>query len=258
MKFKIKKYIPLISVICIVVIVGLMFLNPNFANKIESVMQNSLTISEEESLNQTGTTVTYNISLDNIPEYADKPYVTINNNVPFFSENEITEYTVSGFEQYAPLDNLGRCGETIAYVGKETMPTEKRGDIGMVKPSGWNNKSYDFVDGQWVYNRCHLIGWQLTAENANERNLITGTRYMNVEGMLPFENTVADYVKETKNHVLYRVTPIFEDKNLVADGVLMEAYSYEDGGDGVHYCVFCYNVQPGVKIDYATGKNKAA
>ena len=136
------------------------------------------------------------------------------------------------------------------------MPTEERGSIGSVKPSGWQTVKYDFVDGKYLYNRCHLLGYQLTGENANEQNLITGTRYLNVDGMLPFENMVADYVKETDNHVMYRVTPVFDGAELVARGVLMEAYSVEDGGDGVEFCVYCYNVQPGVKIDYATGDSE--
>lgn len=191
-------------------------------------------------------------SLSQIPEYNGKPYVTVNNNTPFFKENEITK---KSYEYYCPLDSLLRCGVASACIGKDLMPTEKRGEIGSVKPTGWCNKKYDFVDGGYLYNRCHLIGYQLSGENANEKNLITGTRYMNVDGMLPFENMVADYVKETKNHVMYRVTPVFDGYNLLASGVLMEAYSVEDDGDGVLFCVFCYNVQPGVKIDYKTGEN---
>ena len=163
--------------------------------------------------------------------------------------------TSESFEYYSDLDELGRCGTAYSSVGTDLMPTEKRGSISKVKPSGWQVSKYDFVDGKYLYNRCHLIGYQLTAENANEKNLITGTRYLNVDGMLPFENLVADYVKETENHVLYRVTPVFEGNNLVASGVLMEAESVEDAGDGVEYCVYVYNVQPGVEIDYATGEN---
>ncbi|MCD7748481.1 MAG: DNA/RNA non-specific endonuclease, partial [Oscillospiraceae bacterium] len=159
----------------------------------------------------------------------------------------------TSFERYSELDALGRCGAAFANVGTDLMPTEERGDISSVKPTGWHSVQYDFVDGSYLYNRCHLIGYQLTAENANEQNLITGTRYLNVEGMLPFENLVADYVQETENHVLYRVTPIFEGDNLVASGVQMEAMSVEDEGDGVLFNVYCYNVQPGVVIDYATG-----
>lgn len=190
------------------------------------------------------------VSLDSIPAYDGKAYVAVNDNVPFFTDSELT---TDAFEYYSELDSLGRCGVTYANVCKEIMPTEERGKIGMVKPSGWHTVKYDIVDGKYLYNRCHLIGYQLSGENANTRNLITGTRYLNVEGMLPFENMVADYVKETGNHVLYRVTPMFEGNNLVANGVLMEAKSVEDNGAGILFNVYCYNVQPGVMIDYATG-----
>ena len=185
-----------------------------------------------------------------LPEYSDSPYVIVNNNEPFFTENDMT---VDSFEYYGELDELGRCTVAYASIGKDLMPTEKRGSIGSVKPTGWHTVKYDIVDGKYLYNRCHLIGYQLTAENANKNNLITGTRYLNVDGMLLFENMVADYIKETNNHVLYRVTPIFTGDNLLADGVLMEAESVEDNGEGISYNVFCYNVQPGVKIDYVTG-----
>lgn len=190
--------------------------------------------------------------LSQIPEYSGKPYVMVNNGTPFFTEDEITD---KSFEEYSPLDNLGRCGVCTACIGQDIMPTEKRGDISSVKPTGWKNKEYDFVDGKHLYNRCHLIGFQLAGENANNRNLITGTRYLNVQGMLPFENMVADFVKETNEHVMYRVTPIFEGDNLVAAGVLMEAISVEDEGEEIMFNVFCYNVQPGVEIDYKTGNN---
>lgn len=190
---------------------------------------------------------------EDIPEYSGEPYVIINDNIPEFSEEELTE---TSFEEYSELDELGRCGAAKASVGQDIMPTEKRGNIGQVKPSGWQSVKYDNVDGKSLYNRCHLLGYQLTAENANEKNLITGTRYMNVEGMLPFENMVADYVKETDNHVAYRVTPVFEGDNLVAEGVQMEAYSVEDGGEAVCFHVFVYNVQPGIEIDYATGSSR--
>lgn len=192
------------------------------------------------------------ITLDDIPAYSGSPYVAINDNQPSFTKDD---YTTKAFETYAKLDKLGRCGVTYACIGKEIMPTEERGSIGQVKPSGWVTAKYDFVDGKYLYNRCHLIGFQLTGENANTSNLITGTRYLNVQGMLPFENMVADYVKETENHVLYRVTPIFDGDNLVASGVQMEAWSVEDDGDGICFNVYCYNVQPGVKIDYKTGKS---
>lgn len=190
------------------------------------------------------------IDLSNIPAYSDSPYVEINGNVPEFTESDLI---TASFESYSELDSLGRCGVAYANIGTDLMPTEERGDISSVKPTGWHTVKYDFVDGNYLYNRCHLIGYQLTAENANEENLITGTRYLNVEGMLPFENLVADYVQETENHVLYRVTPIFEDDNLVANGVQMEAMSVEDEGEGILFNVYCYNVQPGVVIDYATG-----
>lgn len=197
-------------------------------------------------------TVSYASDLEDIPEYDGKPYVIINDNEPYFDQGD---FTTKSFEEYSPLDDLGRCGVAFANIGEDIMPTKERGSIGMIKPSGWQTKKYDFVDGKYLYNRCHLIGYQLSGENANEKNLITGTRYMNTEGMLPFENEVADYVKDTGNHVLYRVTPVFEEDNLVADGVLMEAMSVEDRGLDIEFNVFVYNVQPQVKIDYQTGKS---
>lgn len=191
--------------------------------------------------------------LESIPEYSGEPYVTIHDNVPFFSEEELT---TEAFETYSELDDLGRCGTAYANICEEIMPTEKRGKIGMIKPSGWHTVKYTGIDGNYLYNRCHLIGYQLSAENANEKNLITGTRYLNVTGMLPFENIVADYVNETGNHVLYRVTPIYNQENLIADGVLMEAQSVEN--DDLAFCVYCYNVQPGIEIDYHTGDSKSS
>lgn len=191
-------------------------------------------------------------SFEGIPEYTDSPYAAINDNIPNFSENDLASGSI---EIYSDLDELGRCGAAFARVGKDLMPTEKRGSIGQVKPSGWSSVKYDIVDGKNLYNRCHLIGYQLTAENANKKNLITGTRYLNVEGMLPFENMVADYVKETNNHVAYRVTPVFEGDNLVASGVIMEGYSIEDKGEGICFNVYAYNVQPGIVINYATGES---
>lgn len=196
--------------------------------------------------------VSAQLQSEDIPSYTGSPYTQINDNVPDFP---LDDYTTEAFETYSDLDELGRCGVAYANVCQELMPTQKRGKIGQVKPSGWQTAKYDSVDGKYLYNRCHLIGYQLTGENANEKNLITGTRYLNVDGMLPFENMVADYVKETGNHVLYRVTPIFIGDNLVADGVQMEAESVEDNGDGILFNVFCYNVQPGIGIDYATGDN---
>lgn len=182
----------------------------------------------------------------------NESYTIINNNIPAFSENEIT--TVS-FEQYSELDDMGRCGIALACIGTDLMPTEERGSIGQIRPSGWHLVKYDIVDGKYLYNRCHLIGYQLSGENANEKNLITGTRYLNVTGMLPFEDMVADYVKETGNHVMYRVTPVFSGDNLLADGVQMEAYSVEDGAEGISFNVLVYNKQPGIVIDYATGES---
>ncbi len=192
------------------------------------------------------------VSPADIPAYKSDAYVAVNGNEPYFTDSD---YSTESFESYSELDSLGRCGVAYANIGKDLMPTEERGSIGSVKPSGWHTVKYDFVDGKYLYNRCHLIGYQLTGENANEKNLITGTRYLNIEGMLPFENMVADYIKETGNHVLYRVTPIFDGNNLVATGVLMEAKSAEDKGEGICYNVFCYNVQQGVMIDYATGES---
>ena len=193
------------------------------------------------------------VSLDSIPEYSGDPYVVVNNNVPFFSKEDLKAEV---FESYGDLDSLGRCTVAYSMVGTETMPTEERGSIGQVKPTGWHAVKYDNVDGKYLYNRSHLIGYQLTAENANVKNLITGTRYLNVQGMLPFENLTADYIKETGNHVLYRVTPVFEGDNLVASGVLMEGESAEDDGEAIQFCVYVYNVQPGIIIDYATGDSR--
>lgn len=196
-----------------------------------------------------------NYTLNNLPEYSGAPYVALQQNKPTFTAEQ---QKAAAFEQYSELDALGRCGPAFACVGKELMPTKERGAIGAVKPSGWQIAKYDFVDGKYLYNRCHLIGYQLTGENANVKNLITGTRALNVQGMLPFENTVADYVKSTGNHVLYRVTPIFRGANLVASGVTIEALSVEDGGTGVCFYVYCYNAQPGVEINYQNGTSRAA
>ena len=198
---------------------------------------------------------TPSVSLDEVPAYSGEPFVVLNENMPNFTEKD---YTTESYERYDDLDALNRCTLTVACVGEDLMPTEDRGNIGQVKPTGWVTAKYDFVDGKYLYNRCHLIGFQLTGENANECNLITGTRYMNVDGMLPFENMVADYIKETGNHVLYRVIPIFENDNLVANGVTMEAWSVEDNGEGISFYVYVYNVQPGVEINYATGESRLA
>ena len=211
---------------------------------------------QTESSAPTEITTASSFSLSDVPAYSGKAYTSVNGNVPYFTAAELT---TTSFETYSDLDTLGRCGVTYACIGQDLMPTKERGSIGMVKPTGWHTVRYDdLVDGKYLYNRCHLIGYQLTGENANTKNLITGTRYLNIEGMLPFENMVADYIQETNNHVLYRVTPIFEGNNLLANGVLMEGYSVEDKGAGVSYCVFAYNVQPGIEIDYATGESKLA
>lgn len=220
---------------------------PNFVEDMPNsgVVSGEYIYSEEIS----SATNTY-LSIQDIPEYESSIYVALNNNVPYFTEED---YTTKSFEIYSNLDSLGRCGVAYANICKEIMPTEERGDISEVYPTGWKQKKYN---GSYLYNRCHLIGHQLAGEDANEKNLITGTRYFNVSGMLPFENEVADYIRENENnHVLYRVTPIYEDKNLVATGVEMEAYSVEDNGSGVCFNVFVYNVQPGISINYATGES---
>ncbi len=197
---------------------------------------------------------TEKLELSTVPAYNGSPFAVVLDNLPFFAASEIT---ATAFESYSQLDALGRCGAALASCGKEIMPKEgeERGSISSIKPSGWVQAQYDIVSGKYLYNRCHLIGWQLSAENANKKNLITGTKYINVEGMLPFENMVADYIKETGNHVMYRITPHYHGTDLVASGVQMEAYSVEDGGEGICFNVYCYNVQPGIKIDYATGQS---
>lgn len=194
------------------------------------------------------------IELKSIPKYSGNAYVAINGNKPQFSKKEITK---KSYEKYGKLDRLGRCTTATACIGKDLMPTAERGSIGSVRPTGWHTVKYSNIDGKYLYNRCHLIGYQLTAENANERNLITGTRYLNINGMLPFEDETADYIKSTGNHVMYRVTPIFKGDELVARGVQMEALSVEDNGKGVSFNVYCYNNQPGITIDYATGESHA-
>ncbi len=229
--------------------------NENSSQSKNEVGENSAPTTTKKQ-NEKDTTVksvgNYKVSLNSIPAFSGKAYVSVNGNIPgLTSANRTGKY----FENYSPLDSMGRCGVVVACLGKETMPTGERGEIGMVKPTGWHTVKYACVDGKYLYNRCHLIGFQLSGENANERNLITGTRYMNVQGMLPFENMVADYIKETNNHVLYRVTPIFIGSERVARGVQIEAYSVEDDGEGICFNVYCYNNQPGVKIDYATGES---
>lgn len=238
MRYSKKKSLGLIKKILVFVILALLgFIGPNLA--------------PDNNINNNIENISY-VSLEDISEYNGKPYVYINNNIPFFSEADLT---TTSYEKYSKLDNLGRCGAAIASIGKDIMPTEERGSIGSVKPSGWHTVRYQGIDGNYLYNRCHLIGYQLSGENANEKNLITGTRYLNVGGMLPFENMVAEYVEETNNHVIYRVTPIFEGDNLLASGVLIEAKSVEDNGKGIQFNVYCYNVQPGIGINYKTGES---
>ena len=208
-------------------------------------------LSHSESRSVSGTPAEENPSA----VWNGQPYAAVNGNVPGFSEKDLT---AASFESYSELDSLGRCGTAFACLGQDLMPRGERGDISGIHPTGWHSVQYDFIDGKNLYNRCHLIGWQLSGEDANRKNLITGTRYMNVEGMLPFENMVADYIKETGCHVLYRVTPVFQGSNLVADGVLMEAMSVEDQGESISFCVFVPNVQPGVSIDYSDGSSRPA
>lgn len=239
--------VSIIVVICIA-IYGYMSQDVEIASK----------INENSIENQTQNSQQVAFDLSTIPEYSSSPYVEINNNIPYFIEED---YTTEAFEKYSEWDSLGRSGVAFANVCKETMPKEgeERGDIGSVDNlSGWVQKRYDnLISNKYLYNRCHLIGWQLSGENANKNNLITGTRYLNTEGMLPFENQVAEYIdKNENNHVLYRVTPIFEGNNLLASGVEMEAWSVEDKGEGIHFNVYCYNVQPGIVIDYATGESQ--
>lgn len=203
----------------------------------------------------TQTNQTFEVS--SVSEFETKAYAEVNGNVPYFSEKMISDAKTKAYESYSKLDKLGRCGVCVASIDQSLMPTEKRGEIGQVKPTGWKTVKYnDIIEGNYLYNRCHLIGYQLTGENANTKNLITGTRYLNVDGMLPFENKVANYIKKSKsNKVLYRVTPIYEGNNLVASGVLMEAMSLNDGGKAVKFNVYCYNVQPGIIIDYSNGNS---
>lgn len=234
-----KLILSLIAIICIAIA---SYINPNISGETLTASNNNL-ISENS----------FNIA--NIPDFSSNPYVIINNNEPNFNQND---FTTDSFESYSNLDSFGRCGVAFANISIDTMPgaEEERENISSIKPSGWINKKYDIVDGGYLYNRCHLIGYQLSAENANEKNLITGTRYMNTEGMLPFENKIAEYVKDSGNHVLYRVTPIYQGENLVASGVQLEAKSVEDNGKGICFNVYCYNSQPGIKINYKTGESK--
>lgn len=243
-----KKYIFTIIALVMTLLSVLTGCNNDSKTTCSELNSNISTSPAEQNNSEHKTTI-----FTNIPDYSDEPYVEINSNKPFFTDKELT---TSSYEYYSELDELGRCGVCYACIGKDLMPTEDRGPIGMVKPTGWQIAKYDFVDGGYLYNRCHLIGYQLTGENANTKNLITGTRYLNIEGMLPFENKIADYVSSTDNHVMYRVTPIFEGDNLLADGVEMEGYSVEDKGKGIYFNVYCYNVQPNVEIDYSNGNSK--
>lgn len=238
-----SKYNLVISIITLILIIFIGY----YENKYGTDVDGNQNVQVSESIQKS-------FNLDDIPEFDGKtPYVIINNNEPNFPEED---FNSNSFEKYSELDSLGRCGVAYANVSKETMPTEARGEISKVKPTGWHTVKYDCVEGKYLYNRCHLIGFQLTAENANKQNLITGTRYLNVDGMLPFENQVAEYVKQENGHVLYRVTPIFEGNNLVANGVQMEAESVEDKGKKVKFNVYAYNVQPNIKIDYSTGNSE--
>lgn len=214
---------------------------------------NNVPVEDTGSSSQISSGHKESFDIGSVPAYNGEPYVEVNNNVPFFKD---MHYTEEVFETYSGLDKLGRCGPAFVNICEDVLPISEREKIGTVKPSGWQMSKYDIIEGKYLYNRCHLIGFQLAGENANSNNLITGTRYLNIEGMLPFENKVYDYVSGTDKHVLYRVTPIFEEQNLVASGVLMEASSVEDRGTSFRFNVFCYNVQPGIIIDYLTGESK--
>ena len=244
-KKKVKEYI--LAIVLIICSLLVSYYYPSLENTFKDVIGT-------DTVRATTTVTSFDLS--SIPEYSDSPFVYINNNIPDFSEDD---YIKIAFEKYSELDSLGRCGVAYANICRELMPTEPRGEIGNVRPSGWKISKYNIVEGKYLYNRCHLIGFQLAGENANERNLITGTRYLNTKGMLPFENEVANYIKTQKQnenkHVLYRVTPIFKNNNLVASGVQMEAYSVEDNGKGVCFNVYVYNVQPGIEINYLNGEN---
>ena len=236
------------TLIILILIIASWVINKQENNTENQQNETNITAEQAQTAENTVSNTTYNLS--NIPEYTDKIYIEINNNISYF---EKSEHTTKAFENYSQLDSLKRCGVAYANICKEIMPTEKRGDISNVKPTGWKQTKYD---GKFLYNRCHLIGYQLAGENANELNLITGTNYFNVEGMLPFENKVAEYIdKNNNNHVLYRVTPDFKGDNKVASGVEMEAYSVEDNGQGVSFNVYVYNVQPGITINYQTGES---
>ena len=224
----------------------------NNGQVVEDSSSNNIVLTNPDSNNNNNSNNTNITTTNDIPKYSGEDYIILNDNIPNFTESDLK---TNSFEEYSPLDSLGRCGVAYANIGSDIMPTEKRESISSVTPSGWQSVKYDIVEGKYLYNRSHLIGYQLTAENANERNLITGTRYFNATLMLPYENMVADYIKETNNHVLYRVTPVYEGDNLVATGVQMEAKSVEDDGEGIEFNVFIYNVQPGITIDYSNGNS---
>ena len=238
-----------IALIALLLVLSTLFASCNFL-PVPTPQETTPQSTEQTTPDQTAQTEPFDYS--KIPAYSGELFVKVNNGTPYFTESD---YTTKSYENYSDLDSLGRCGVATACVGKDLMPTGARGDISDVIPSGWWQAQYDIVEGKYLYNRSHLIGWQLTGENANEKNLITGARTFNQEGMKPFENQVADYIKETNNHVLYRVTPVFVGTELVARGVLMEAWSVEDNGDGICFCVFVYNVEPGIEIHYETGKS---
>ena len=245
-------------IIAIIVIIIIGISNDNIRNYIEQVIEGQDVLAVATNAigdigKQKAESTKVSFSLDTIPEFKDEPYVIINNNKPNFEEKD---FITKSFEEYSELDVLGRCGVAFANIGKDIMPTEPRGEIGMIKPTGWQYSKYDFVDGKYLYNRCHLIGFQLAGENANKKNLITGTRYLNVDGMLPFENQIAEYVKKKNKHVLYRVTPCFVGDELVCRGVHIEALSIEDLGIGISTNVFVYNVQECIEIDYSNGESK--
>ncbi len=244
-----KKILALLLALCL-----LFSLTACAEEDVELALDIAVAVLEEMENNETPLEIEA-ASVEDIPPFSGEAFVAVNGNIPFFRPEE---HTTESYEFYSELDQLGRCGVTMACIGVDIMPTEDRGNIGSVKPSGWQSVKYDIVDGKYLYNRCHLIGFQLAGENANKQNLITGTRFLNIEGMLPFEDMVADYVKETENHVLYRVTPLFNGDDLVAEGVLLEGWSVEDEGEGVCFCVYAYNAQPGIVIDYATGDSKLA
>ena len=247
-----NKLFKVVFLSCFLILSGCSASEPSEIKKEEKQEETSIDVKTED-YETSEDTITFNVT--DLPPYSNVPYVEINNNVPEFETYEVQEATTS-YETYSQLDSLGRCQEAQASIGQDLMPTEDRESLSSVTPSGWDNERYSCVDGGWIWNRSHLIGFQLAGEQANALNLITGTRYMNVEGMLPFENQVADYVKSTGNHVLYEVTPIYEGNNLVASGVQMEAYSVEDQGQGVQFNVYCYNVQPGININYANGDSQ--